>query len=269
MAGAGPVEAGAVLLVGGRSTRMGEPKAALDWHGSPLVRRLAGLLLRAVPGPVLLVAAPGQPLPPLPPRVGVLTDPEPDLGPLAGLATGLAGLAARAVPAAFACSVDLALLHPALVRVVLAALPRDGADRAAAPEIDGRLQPLAAAYPTGLAPTAARLLAAGERRATALLEAAGAVRLGRDLLLADPDLAGADPRLHSLTNLNRPAEYRAALALPAPEVVLVRHGVRRRLQAWTLGDLPGAGLVTPRLNGVPVPPDPQLPLLPGDLVELG
>jgi molybdopterin-guanine dinucleotide biosynthesis protein A len=31
------VQAGAILLAGGRSTRMGHSKASLDWHGEPLV----------------------------------------------------------------------------------------------------------------------------------------------------------------------------------------------------------------------------------------
>lgn len=275
MAGGGPVAAGAVLLAGGRSTRMGAPKATLDWHGCPLVRRVAGLLLRAVDGPVLVVAAAGQALPALPPGVDVQPDLEPGLGPLAGLATGLAALAARGVPVAFACSVDLPLLHPALVHAVLRALPPDlGGAEAAAPEPGGRLQPLAAGYRTSLAPAAARLLAAGERRATALLEAVAATRLDRDRLLADPALAAGDPELLSLTNLNRPEDYRAALQLPAPEVGLRRDGAAGRLRAWTLGELlatrqashPRGGVL---LNGAPAPLDPWLPLLAGDQVELG
>lgn len=274
--------AGAVLLAGGRSTRMGAPKAWLDWHGSPLVRRVAGLLLRAVPGPVVLVRAAGQPLPPLPPRVTVVADPEPDLGPLAGLATGLAELAGRGVPVAFACSVDLPLLHPALVGAVLAALAPDAAGpgvaeppgeqttQAAAPEVDGRLQPLAAAYRTGLAAVAAGLVAAGDRRATALLQAGRTVRLDRERLLADPALAAADPQLRSLLNLNRPEDYRAALALPLPEVTVLRAGLAVQRAAGRLATLlPGAGAppeVT--LNGLRVPADPELPLLAGDVVVL-
>ncbi|MGH2888012.1 MAG: NTP transferase domain-containing protein, partial [Solirubrobacteraceae bacterium] len=35
--------AAAIILAGGRSSRMGSPKAALDWHGSTLLRRVTGL----------------------------------------------------------------------------------------------------------------------------------------------------------------------------------------------------------------------------------
>src|SRR5216683_493047 len=52
-----------IVLAGGRSSRMGTPKAALEWHGSTLLRRTAGILARVTDGPVLVVRAPGQELP--------------------------------------------------------------------------------------------------------------------------------------------------------------------------------------------------------------
>ena len=33
-----------MVLAGGRSSRMGTPKAALEWHGSTLLRRTVGIL---------------------------------------------------------------------------------------------------------------------------------------------------------------------------------------------------------------------------------
>ena len=81
-----------VVLAGGRSSRMGSPKAALDWHGSTLLRRTVSVVARAVTGPVLVVRAPGQPLPDLPPEVEVAADPREGLGPLQGIAVGLAAL---------------------------------------------------------------------------------------------------------------------------------------------------------------------------------
>ena len=42
---------------------MGSAKAALEWHGSTLLRRVTGIVGRAVTGPVIVVRAPGQPLP--------------------------------------------------------------------------------------------------------------------------------------------------------------------------------------------------------------
>ena len=65
---------------------MGRPKAALEWHGSTLLHRTTALLARTVGGPVLVVAAPGQDLPELPPGVEVVADPVEGLGPMRGLA---------------------------------------------------------------------------------------------------------------------------------------------------------------------------------------
>ncbi|MEA2301885.1 MAG: molybdenum cofactor guanylyltransferase, partial [Solirubrobacteraceae bacterium] len=42
-----------IVLAGGRSSRMGAPKACLEWHGSTLVRRVAGILGRTLDGPVV------------------------------------------------------------------------------------------------------------------------------------------------------------------------------------------------------------------------
>ena len=105
---------------------MGRPKAALEWHGSTLLHRTTALLARTVGGPVLVVAAPGQDLPELPPGVEVVADPVEGLGPMRGLATGLAALGERS-PAAFVCSTDLPFLHPALIRRVLRGFADPGA----------------------------------------------------------------------------------------------------------------------------------------------
>src|SRR5262249_5919414 len=109
-----------IVLAGGRSSRMGTPKAALEWHGSTLLRRRAGMLARVPPGPVRVVRAPGQELPGLRPRVEVVEDPAEGLGPVQGLAAGLAALTGRA-DIAFVSSTDMPFLHPAFVRRVLRA----------------------------------------------------------------------------------------------------------------------------------------------------
>src|SRR5438105_11762733 len=84
-----------VVLAGGRSSRMGTPKAALEWHGSTLLRRTVGILARVTGGPVVVVRARGQELPVLPPDVEVVDDPRAGKGPVQGLAAGLAAVADR------------------------------------------------------------------------------------------------------------------------------------------------------------------------------
>src|SRR5438067_1561794 len=131
---------GAIVLVGGRSTRMGTAKALLDWHGSPLARRVTGILGRAA-RPVVVVHEPGQELPPLP-GTELVADATPGRGPLEGIAAGMRVLAGRC-RYVFVSGTDLPLLHPDFVRSVARAL--DGHE-IAAPVADGRSHPLAAVY---------------------------------------------------------------------------------------------------------------------------
>ena len=137
---AGMFEAGAIILAGGRSSRMGSPKAALDWHGSTLLRRVTGLAQRTVDGPVVVVRAPGQELPELHPSVEVVSDAREGRGPLQGLAAGLAAVGDRA-EVAYVSSTDVPLLHPAFIaRVLIGAFSARCGRRAAR---DPRLSPAA------------------------------------------------------------------------------------------------------------------------------
>jgi len=255
---------------------MGTPKAALEWHGSTLLRRTAAILARATGGPVLVVRAPGQPLPALPPRVEVADDPREGLGPVQGIAAGLAALAGRA-QIAFVSSTDLPFLHPAFVRRVLRAA-EEGAD-VGLPLARGYPQPLAAAYRTALAGTAARLVAQGRLRPAFLFDDCAVTRLDEAALRADPVLAALDPGLDSVVNVNEPADYAAARARPAPWVTVQRLGTLagghrgpHQVRAATVGEAAAAtGLALGRhvvaaLNGDQVTRDDQEPLTAGDTV---
>jgi molybdenum cofactor guanylyltransferase len=134
-----------VVLAGGQSSRMGTPKSALEWHGSTLLRRTAGIMARATSGPVVVVRAPGQDLPELPEGVLVADDPREGRGPLQGIAAGLAALRGRA-DVAFVGSTDMPFLHPAFIRRVLGALAESDGTDVALPVARGYKQPLAAGY---------------------------------------------------------------------------------------------------------------------------
>ncbi len=268
-----------IVLAGGRSTRMGSPKAALEWHGSTLVRRITGIVGRAVDGPVVVVRAPGQTLPALPDGVEVVEDAREGRGPLQGLAAGLGAVRDRA-PAAYASSTDVPLLHPRFVRRLLDALG-DDAD-VVLPEIGGFPQPLAAVYRTDLVDTVERLIAEDRMRPAFLFEACRVRRLGATDLLADPALAALDPDLESVLNLNEPGDYEAARGRPAPEITVRVFGALRRavgagadpalVLAATLGEAAAAtGLtldehVVAALNGDQITRDPEAPLAAGDAV---
>jgi molybdenum cofactor guanylyltransferase len=262
-----------VVLVGGRSSRMGAGKAALEWHGSTLLRRTVGIVGRCVTGPVVVVRAPGQDLPEAA-EAELVDDPVEGRGPLQGLAAGLAAVAARA-DVAFVCAVDLPLLHPALVRHVLAALAEAPEVEAAVPVVDGRRQPLAAAYRVSLAERAAALLDAGSAGPMALLARSAVRELDERALLADPAIAAGDPELEGLRDVDDPAAYRALRERPAP-LVRVRSGTGPPLEvrAATLAAALAAAGVPPgaraRVVGGPAAATagPTTPLAAGDVVNL-
>src|SRR5205814_808987 len=85
----------------------------------------------------------------------VVDDPREGLGPVQGLAAGLAAVADRA-EVAFVSSTDMPFLHPAFVRRVLRAAQQDGVD-VGLPVARGYPQPLAASYRVALAAAAAGL----------------------------------------------------------------------------------------------------------------
>jgi molybdenum cofactor guanylyltransferase len=272
-------DAAGIVLAGGRSSRMGSPKAALEWHGSTLLRRVIGIVARGVDGPVVVVRAPGQDLPDLPDGVEVVEDAREGRGPLQGLAAGLAAVR-DAAPVAYASSTDVPLLHPRFVRRVVAAVG-DDVD-VALPHVGGYPQPLAAAYRTALVDTVERLIAEDRMRPAFLFEACRVRRLDQAALLEDPALAALDPALESVLNLNEPGDYEAARGRPAPEVTVQRFGALRRLgngardpaviRAATLGEAAAASGLTldehivAALNGDQITRDPEAPLASGDTV---
>jgi len=268
-----------VVLAGGRSSRMGTPKAALEWHGSTLLGRTAGIVARAVNGPVVVVSAAGQDLPDLPKQATVVEDPRQGKGPVQGIAAGLAALSGQA-EAAFISSTDLPFLHPAFIRRVLRVLDERAGTDVALPVARGYPQPLAAAYRVSLAETAERLVKEDRLRPAFLFDECRVERLDDAALKQDPVLAALDPDLDSVLNVNEPADYRAARARPAPEVtvqlfgVLAKGGARgpRAVRAATVGAAAAAvGLafdrhVTAALNGDQITRDGTAPLAAGDTV---
>jgi molybdopterin-guanine dinucleotide biosynthesis protein A len=200
-----PGRAAGIVLAGGRSTRMGRPKAGLAWEGTTLLGAVVTALAPVV-ARVIVVRAPGQELPALPAGILVTEDQVAGRGPLEGIRAGMS--AAGDHPRVVVAAVDLPFLGPALVARLLAALTGD-AD-AAVPVVGGRPQPLLAAYRTVLLPEVARLLDAGERRAGALLEGRRVAWLDEAALRDDPAVRAADPGLAGVRDVDTPQDYRAA-----------------------------------------------------------
>ena len=193
--------AAGIVLAGGRSSRMGTPKAALEWHGSTLLRRVVGVVSGArSTARSSWCARPGRRCRELPDGVEVVDDAREGRGPLQGLAAGLAAVRERA-HAAYASATDVPLLHPRFIHRVLAALD-DDVD-VVLPDVGGFRHPLAAAYRTELADVVERLIAEDRMRPAFLFESCRVRRLDAEALLADPALAALDPDLDSAAQPQR------------------------------------------------------------------
>ena len=183
-----------VVLVGGRSTRMGRDKARLDWKGLPLWQRQIGVLARAGCTPVRLALRRHQRSFGDPARE--VRDARPDVGPLGGLHAALVASAGSEWVAVLA--VDLPLIEPAWFRK-LRRLCRPGSG-AVVQTSDG-FEPLAAIYPIAALPVVARRLEAGEFALQGLL----AELVRRGLMLAVSPGRG---QVGQVENWNEPGDVR-------------------------------------------------------------
>ncbi len=189
-----------IVLCGGQSKRMGRPKAWLPFAGELMLPRVVRLL-RDVVGPILVVAAPDQEVPPLADDVRIVRDEERGRGPLQGLAAGLAALSAS-VDAAYLTSCDVPFLQPAFVRRLMDLL---GDKQICVPHVGEYHHPLAAVYRTSVLPIVHRLLAENRLRPFYLFEQVPT------RVVEAAEIADADPTFQTLRNLNTPEEYEAAL----------------------------------------------------------
>lgn len=190
---------GGVVLCGGQSSRMGQPKAWLPFGDDLMLQRIVRVVGTVV-DPVVVVAAPGQDVPELPGGVRVVRDEVEGKGPLAGLAAGLAAVATD-VDAVYLSSCDVPFLRADFVRRIVSLA---GAD-VAVPRVGGYFHPLAAAYRVGILQTVRDLLAANRLRPVFLFDTVPT------RVIEPHELADIDPAFESLRNLNTPEEYEAAL----------------------------------------------------------
>lgn len=199
---------GALILCGGESRRMGQPKAWLPFGPERLLQRVVRLV-STVASPIVVVAAPGQELPPLPAAVRVARDPLRGRGPLQGLAAGFTALPDE-VELAYATATDVPFLQPAWIDR-LAALIED--HDLAIPRCQGFLHPLAALYRrASVLPACESLLQSGQLHLACLIDVLHA------RIVAGDELQCEDPELLTVRNLNTPEDYKLALAMAGHEV---------------------------------------------------
>ena len=205
----------AIVLAGGASSRFGGDKLAADLDGAPVLHH-ALRAVAAVADGIVLVLAPGVPVPMLPleleGRIVVARDPEAGGGPLAGLAAGLAAMAVGSAPSAgdltavrdhppriaLVVGGDMPWLAPGVLRRMVERL--EAAKELAAITLDASPPaPLPMAVQAAAAgPATLACLADGRRSLRALLDALPATTLPAD------DWRALDPGGATLRDIDTP-----------------------------------------------------------------
>ena len=186
----------AIILAGGKSSRMGRPKALLEFDGAPLIFHLARRL-KDLFDEIVVVAAPEQELPELPAMV--VRDEVAHQGPVGGI---YYGLKAAEKEICFVTSCDVAFLNPSLISYFLRQIVNYDV---VVPYWEERLQPLHAVYQRSVLPLLKEQLARAELRPIYLYDKVRTLRIGED------EIRSFDPEGLSFLNMNTPSDYEAAV----------------------------------------------------------
>jgi len=190
----------AIVLAGGRSSRMGADKASLVIGGITMLGRVVAELGLAFEDVAVVAgtAAADSASELSQPFVRIMRDSEAFAGPVKALRLGLATVRTEV---AFACGCDLPLVSSALAAALCAmAEQRD----AAIPMVNGRLQVLHAAYRKSCLPVLDAMIARGDRRLQDL-----APRL-HARIVSEAEVLPYDPDLLSFLNVNTPEDFARA-----------------------------------------------------------
>lgn len=190
----------AIVLCGGKSSRMGYPKWKLPFGGETMLQRILRIVGDTAQTRVV-VTAPGQTVLELGHGVHVVADAREDRGPLEGIYAGLAAVPAY-VEAAFVTSCDAPLLRPEFISKLFDQL---GPYDAVVPREEKFHHPLAAVYRPSVRPVIGKLLENDQRRPIFLFDQVETRRVHVE------EFRDVDPELDSLRNLNDADSYFAVL----------------------------------------------------------
>lgn len=195
----------AIVLAGGRSSRMGADKATLRFGGVTIIERVIAALTRGFDEVVIVAGAPA--MAPAYALAGgsvrMLRDPVPFEGPVKALRLGLDAIGTEV---GFACACDLPFVD---VRLAAELCGMAAGHDAAIVQIAGRLQVLHAAYRKSCLPAIDAMIGRGERRLQDLAPLLDARVVGED------EIRRYDPELLSFFNVNTPEDYARARELAA------------------------------------------------------
>jgi molybdopterin-guanine dinucleotide biosynthesis protein A len=183
-----PIPFPAAVLAGGRSRRMGRPKASLPYGAGTLLEHQTGRLAPLFSATfAVLKESPRFPVGP----ARVLLDRDPAFAAISGLMRALEEVEDRV----FVLAVDLPLIPAELIREI-ARRGQETEAPALVPRAAGLLQPLAAVWRRDALSVARSRIARGELSLHGLAEEAGAEILEEDVL------RDCDPSGVAFTNLN-------------------------------------------------------------------
>jgi len=191
-------DAAAVILVGGKSSRMGRAKALLPFDNEPLIAHVVRRLKSWFPE-IIVVAAPDQELPEL--SAVLVRDEIAYQGPVSGI---YHGLKAATKDVCFVTSCDAPFLNFELIDHLLEQISEYDV---VVPFWQERFQPLHAIYRTSVVPLLKEQLERGELRPIFLYDKV------RTRKIQEAEIRRLDPEGLSFLNMNSPADYDAALQL--------------------------------------------------------
>jgi molybdopterin-guanine dinucleotide biosynthesis protein A/molybdopterin converting factor small subunit len=186
----------AVILTGGKSSRMGQAKALLLFDEEPLIVHIARALKRMF-AEIVVVAAPEQELPALPAKV--VYDEIAYQGPVGGI---YYGLRAAGGEFSFVTSCDAPFLNSALIAYLTAQISNYDV---VVPFWEERYQPLHAVYRRSVLPLLKEQLERGELRPVYLFDKV------RTRTVEEAEIKALDPDGLTFLNMNTPQDYEAAL----------------------------------------------------------
>jgi molybdenum cofactor guanylyltransferase len=189
-------EATAVILAGGKSSRMGTPKALLRFDNQPLIVHIARALNRLF-DEIVIVVAPGQELPSL--SAKLVQDEVPYQGPVGGIYYGLKSAGGEL---SFVTSCDVPFLNASLIAYFMSQIANHDV---VVPYWEGRFQPLHAVYRRSVLPLVKEQLDRGELRPIYLFDKVRTRKIDED------EIRRFDPQGLSFLNMNTPADYEEAL----------------------------------------------------------
>lgn len=191
------LDATAIVLAGGKSSRMGRPKALLLFDNEPLIVHIVRTLNRMF-SKTLVVTAPEQELPPLP--AILVRDEISHQGPVGGIYYGLREAGG---PFSFVTSCDVAFLNTALISHLVSQISEYDV---VVPYWQERFQPVHTVYRTSVLPLLKEQLDRSELRPVYLFDKV------RTCQVSESEIRRFDPEGLSFLNMNTPADYEQALA---------------------------------------------------------